>query len=175
MKKSGEYIIISITVVLGVLLPFAFHFIAAGGKIFLPMYYPIIISGFLLEPTSALIAGFLTPFISSFITGMPTLNPPVAFQMSIELSILGFLVSFLSGKLKFNYHIVCVISILINRILYAGLYFVITRIYNLPFKTKVIAELTSSIPGVLIIFLALPSFAKFLKKKLFQSESIYNR
>lgn len=173
MKKSGEYIIISITVVLGVLLPFAFHFIAAGGKIFLPMYYPIIISGFLLGPSSALIAGFLTPFISSFITGMPPLNPPVALQMSLELSILGFLISFLYGKLKLNCFIACMISIFINRILYAGLFFIITRIYNLPFKTKVIAELTASIPGVLIIILLLPPFAILLKKKVFQPE-IYN-
>ncbi|MBP7652415.1 ECF transporter S component [Candidatus Dependentiae bacterium] len=173
MKKSRELIIISITIVLGILLPFAFHFIKAGGIIFLPMYYPIIISGFLISPGSALIAGFLTPLISAVLTGMPPLNPPIALQMSIELLILGFTTSFLFNKFKFNYYIVSIFSILLNRVVFILMGFIMSEIYDLPFKSKIISELTVSLPGIFIMIFILPVLVKIIKTKLIRIESIY--
>ncbi len=174
MKKSRELIIISITIVLSVILPFAFHFIKAGGQIFLPMYYPAVIAGFLLQPFSAGLSGFLSPFVSSFLTGMPPLNPPIAFQMSIELSILSLSISFLYNKFKFNYYIVIICAMFFNRIVFIFLTFILSIMYKLPFKSMILSQILVSMPGFFVIVLILPAISKIIKNKIFSSDEIYN-
>ena len=73
----------------GLLLPLVFHsmFGAAGGQMFLPMHYAVLLGGLLLGPIAGAFLGIATPLLSTLITGMP----PVAIlpPMLVELAIYG--------------------------------------------------------------------------------------
>jgi len=79
---------------LGIVLPAVFH--AAGpmaGKVFMPMYLPILALGLCVSWEVALLAGFLTPLLSAVLTGMPPLAPPIALLMMFELATLAAVAS----------------------------------------------------------------------------------
>jgi hypothetical protein len=71
---------------LGLLLPIGFHALGWGGQVFLPMHLPVTVAGFLVSPGTAASLGLIVPFLSSVLTGMPPLAPPVAPLMAIELA-----------------------------------------------------------------------------------------
>ncbi|MHB8107101.1 MAG: ECF transporter S component [Candidatus Cryosericum sp.] len=74
---------------LGLLLPLVFHslFGAAGGQMFLPLHYAVLLGGLLMGPVAGAFLGIVTPLLSTLLTGMP----PVAIlpPMVIELVIYG--------------------------------------------------------------------------------------
>jgi len=75
---------------LGIVVPVLFHVLGPGvGPIFLPMYIPILALGALASWEVALVVGAATPLISSVLTGMPPLAPPVALLMAFELAALA--------------------------------------------------------------------------------------
>ena len=73
----------------GLLLPIVFHslFGAAGGKMFLPMHYAVLLGGLLLGPVAGAFLGVTTPVLSTLLTSMP----PVAIlpPMVVELAVYG--------------------------------------------------------------------------------------
>jgi hypothetical protein len=71
---------------LGLLLPIGFHALGWGGQVFLPMHLPVVVAGFLVSLTTAASLGVVVPFLSSLLTGMPPLVPPVAPLMALELA-----------------------------------------------------------------------------------------
>lgn len=101
LQLAKESLIASLFAALGVVVPILFHLIGLG-RVFLPMHLPILIVGFLVSPVIAAAAGFVTPWVSSFLTGMPPL--PTAALMSIELPVLAAVASIcyrtLSKKLQ---------------------------------------------------------------------------
>lgn len=90
MQVMKEVLVASLFAALGVVTPILFHLIGLG-RVFLPMHLPILIVGFLVSPVIATAAGFVTPWVSSFLTGMPPL--PTAVLMSIELPVLAAVAS----------------------------------------------------------------------------------
>lgn len=86
---------------LGVVVPILFHLVGLG-RVFLPMHLPILAVGFFVSPLTAAAAGFVTPWASSFLTGMPPL--PTAVLMSLELPVLAATASvcyrFLKNKIS---------------------------------------------------------------------------
>jgi len=78
----------------GLLLPLVFHslFGAAGGQMFLPMHYAVLLGGLLLGPVAGAFLGIATPLLSTLVTGMP----PVAIlpPMVVELAIYGLIAGF---------------------------------------------------------------------------------
>lgn len=85
-----DVLVASLFAALGVVTPILFHLVGLG-KVFLPMHLPILIVGFLVSPVIATAVGFVTPWVSSFLTGMPPL--PTAALMSIELPVLAAVAS----------------------------------------------------------------------------------
>ena len=71
---------------LGLLLPIGFHALGWGGRVFLPMHLPVVVAGFLVSPATAVTLGVVVPFLSSVLTGMPPLAPPIAPLMALELA-----------------------------------------------------------------------------------------
>ena len=71
---------------LGLLLPIGFHALGWGGRVFLPMHLPVVVAGFLVSPAPAVTLGVVVPFLSSVLTGMPPLAPPIAPLMALELA-----------------------------------------------------------------------------------------
>ena len=75
---------------LAIALPVVFHSLGPGvGPVLLPMYLPILALGLLASWRTTVLVGLLTPLLSSVLTGMPPLAPPVALLMSVELAALA--------------------------------------------------------------------------------------
>ena len=83
---------------LGVVLPFAFHMVPLGGRIFLPMHIPTFIAGLLLGPVSGLIVGAGSPVVSALLTGRPTV--PYMIPMLFELATYGIVAGVLRTRLR---------------------------------------------------------------------------
>lgn len=77
---------------LAIVLPMVIHAVGMG-KVFLPMYLPILALGLLSSWRTAALAGLLVPLISALLTGMPPLAPPIALIMMAELAALGLIAS----------------------------------------------------------------------------------
>jgi predicted membrane protein len=73
---------------LGIVVPVLFHAVGLG-KVFLPMYLPILALGLTVSWEVALIVGVATPLVSAVLTGMPPLAPPIAVLMALELACLS--------------------------------------------------------------------------------------
>ncbi len=73
---------------LGITVPMLFHAVGLG-KVFLPMYLPILALGLLVSWEVGLIVGVATPLLSAMLTGMPPLAPPIAVLMAVELACLA--------------------------------------------------------------------------------------
>jgi hypothetical protein len=85
---------------LGLLLPVGFHALGWGGQVFLPMHLPVTVAGFLVSPGTAVSLGLVVPFLSSVLTGMPPLAPPVAPLMAVELAAKAGVASLLYRSLR---------------------------------------------------------------------------
>ncbi len=97
IKLMREILVGSLFAALGVVVPILFHLVGLG-RVFLPMHLPILAAGFFVSPVVAAVAGFVTPWVSSFLTGMPPL--PVAVLMSLELPTLAGVASLCYQALK---------------------------------------------------------------------------
>ncbi|NLF21012.1 MAG: ECF transporter S component [Clostridiaceae bacterium] len=84
----------AICIALGVVLPVLFHSIPRSGQIFLPMHLPVLLAGLLAGPGWGMVAGILTPLISTWITGMPPIGP-ILFAMLFELAAYGLVNAFI--------------------------------------------------------------------------------
>lgn len=174
MKKNIEIVNFAITVILGIIIPFFFHLIGASGPIFLPMFYPIVLGGFILKRKYAVSAALITPILSSFLTGMPPINPPIAINMSIELSLMVLVISLLYNKTNFNVYLITFISIVVYVLSMIPLqYFINHLIYGLPFKSSVIVSVVRSLPGILIILFIIPNLAITINNILVKRLDIY--
>ncbi len=84
LKRS---IMAAVCIALGLVLPTAFHAIPNAGAIYLPMQLPILVCGLAVGWSYGLVAGLVTPFLSSQFTGMP---PGAALPgMMVELAVYG--------------------------------------------------------------------------------------
>jgi uncharacterized membrane protein len=77
----------ALLIAMGVVLPFAFHGLPLGGRIFLPMHIPALIAGLLLGPVAGLIVGVGSPILSVAVTGRPPV--PYLIPMVCELATYG--------------------------------------------------------------------------------------
>ncbi|UCC69892.1 MAG: ECF transporter S component [Armatimonadota bacterium] len=96
---------------LGLLLPIGFHALGWGGKVFLPMHLPVVVAGFLVSPATAVSLGVVVPLLSSVLTGMPPLAPPVAALMALELATKAGLASVLYRSLRLPMSVVLLAAI----------------------------------------------------------------
>lgn len=100
LVRARELALAGLLGALGLLLPIGFHALGWGGKIFLPMHLPVLAAGFLVSPATAVSIGIVVPLLSSLLTGMPPLAPPVAALMALELAAKAGLASVLYRTLR---------------------------------------------------------------------------
>ena len=74
------------------LLPVVFHVVQLG-RMFLPMYLPLVALAFFVRPMPAATTGIAAPILSGALTGMPPFYPPIAVLMSIELGLTALVLS----------------------------------------------------------------------------------
>ena len=142
------------------LLPGLFHLVQLG-RVFMPMYIPLIALAFLVRPLPASTTALLTPLLSGALPGMPPFYPPVAICMSLELSAMAALIS---SAIKF-FPNAGALSILlpvlfVGRILYMGLTYAFSLLIDLPAEFMAGLSLVSGWPGLLLMALVVPSVVR---------------
>ena len=170
--KTKDLLTSSIFISFGIILPIIFHQINFGGKIFLPMLIPIIISGLLTGRKNGILVGAITPIFSSIVTGMPVLFP-TAFIMLFELSVYGFFSGYYYEKTS-NIYFSMIVSMFLGRITSGVVVWILIYIFNYsinlhPVEYVKISTITG-VPGIIIQLLLIPIIVNILKNyiKIYQ-------
>jgi riboflavin transporter FmnP len=164
MNNTQKLINIAMFIALGIILPVAFHFVGAGGAVFLPMHIPVFMAGMLLGVKSGLAAGVLTPVLSSLLTGMPPLMPVLP-VMVVELGGYGALV----GYLYRHCHLPLLGSLLgamaVGRLAAAVIVAVLTMLVGVKMQplTYLIGTVSTGLPGIVVQLIFIPLLVKKLE------------
>ncbi|MFQ6069210.1 MAG: ECF transporter S component [Candidatus Aminicenantales bacterium] len=166
MKYSGrDFLTGGLLLALALILPLLFHALGLG-SVFLPMFYPIIISGFLVALPVAAAVGFLAPLTSAVLTGMPPLFPPLAFIMMAEGLVLAVIPAVFYQKYKLKILPTLALAIFAERVVLLAAVYFSARWLSLPEGVLGIASLLRSLPGIILIFLIVPPLVKKLEEAL---------
>ena len=163
MKTSTRQItLIALFLALCVIVPFLFHLIGAGA-LFLPMFIPILLAGFIIEFPLAMLVGMLGPWCSALITGMPPLFPTALF-MSVEGMTAAGVVSYLFHNKKWSIWLCLILGILFERFSLVIMGIIIAPLLKLPPEFFSIYKLIESLPGVILQLVLIPTILKLLLK-----------
>ncbi len=150
-------------------LPIAFHALGPGmGKLFLPMYYPVLALGLLASWEVALIVGMLIPVLSSILTGMPP--PPMAVMMALELGAIGAVASLVVASLVRSWRggiwPAAIAALVAARII--GIAAILTILPMIGIQRGiyeyVIAGFIASLPGEIILLTVVPATVYAIEK-----------
>ncbi len=162
--KSTKYIVgTCIFSGIGIALPRIFHLLAgsAAGATFLPMHIAVLIAALIFGGISATIVAGSSVVFSYILTGMPALARLP--YMLIELIIYAILLSVFNKKI--NTYLSLILTIVLGRVLYAGVLYVAINVFGLPtYGISVIESLKVGLPGIAIQLICVPFIAKFIKK-----------
>lgn len=151
---------------LSLALPTLFHALGLAGTMFLPMYWPLVTLAFLVSTPRAMLVAALVPWVSSVLTGMPLLWPPMAAVLSVELVLqvaaLGVFRACLGRKGTLSMGVVfAVLAVVLStgRFLHTGLVWVLAQIFpNLPAGIIASASFLVGWPGVVSMLIFVPVF-----------------
>lgn len=164
--KKAKYIIGTVLLSgIGIALPRIFHVLAgsSAGATFLPMHIAVLLAALTFGVVSASIVGGTSVLFSYLLTGMPTLArlPYMAIELVIYAILLG-----LFNK-KYNSYISLIATIILGRILYAGVLFVAINLIGLQtYGISVIESIKTGMPGIIIQLLCVPFIAKVMNERL---------
>ncbi|MCI8482478.1 MAG: hypothetical protein HFJ27_05445 [Clostridia bacterium] len=148
---------------IGIALPRIFHVLAGSdaGATFLPMHIAVLIATLTFGITSSTIVAGGSVIGSYLLTGMPSLvRLP---YMLMELVIYAVLLSICSKR--FNLYISLALTIVLGRILYAGVLAVAINILGLPtYGISVIESIKIGLPGIILQLAFIPVMAKTIQK-----------
>ena len=165
-SKKAKYIVgTTLLSVIGVALPRVFHIIAGStaGATFLPMHIAVLIAALTFGITSASVVAGSSIVCSYLLTGMPTLARLP--YMLIELIIYAVLLGVFNKK--FNSYISLIATIILGRVLYAGVLFVSINLIGLQtYEISVIESIKVGIPGIIIQLAFVPVIAKIMNERL---------
>lgn len=163
MKINTQQIaLIALFIALCLLVPFLFHLVGLG-KMFLPMFLPILLAGFMIKFPAATMVGLLGPWISALITGMPPLFP-TAVSMSMEGAITSGLASYLHFNLRVSLWLNLILTIFAQRVARILMLWLILPLFGLPARTLSLADFIYSFPGVILQLVLIPIILKMLWK-----------
>lgn len=148
---------------LGIALPRIFHVLAGAqsGATFLPMHICVLIAALTFGSVSSTVVAGSSILFSFLLTGMPSLARLP--YMLIELVIYGILLSVFNKKI--NSYVSLVMTIVLGRILYAGILFSAVNILGLSsYGISVMESVRIGIPGIILQLLFVPVLAKIINK-----------
>lgn len=155
---------------LAAVIPQLFHLIGGKpvGNIFLPMHLPVILGGFLLNPTAALVCGVLSPLFSFFVSGMPQF-PRLIFMM-FELGAYGLITSLCTHKFRLPVFITLPLSWIGGRAVFLitaafALHVLNLEIQGIPSAWAAVwTAVTTGFPGIILQAVLVPILVAALKK-----------
>lgn len=148
---------------IGITLPRIFHVLAGSnaGATFLPMHIAVLIAALTFGITSSTVVAGSSIIFSYLLTGMPSLARLP--YMLIELVIYAILLSVCNKK--FNSYVSLIITIILGRVLYAGVLAVAIHGLGLPtYGISVIESIKVGLPGMILQLAFVPVIAKAIKK-----------
>lgn len=167
MNQTQSLIRGALIIAMGLLVPTVFHLTSVSGAIFLPMHLPILVGAAFVSPWIALVAGALTPLASSIATGMPPLFP-IAFLMSFELAVYGWVMSWMLKKRRVNVYVSLITAMVAGRAVLGLAAVATTSLFAVqlnPFMYMKGAILTG-LPGMALQLLLVPVLIKALSASL---------
>jgi hypothetical protein len=142
------------------LLPVIFHVLHLG-RIFMPMYLPLVTLAYFVRPLPAAATAIVTPLLSGAVTGMPPFFPPVALFMALELATMAALIARVCTRWpRVNEWLVLVPTLLLGRVLYVGLVYLFSHFIDLPAAFMAGLSLLSGWPGLVLIVAVVPLIAR---------------
>jgi hypothetical protein len=145
------------------LLPAVFHMLQLG-RVFMPMYIPLMALAFLVAPAVAASTALLVPVISGAVTGMPPFYPPVAFVMAVELSLMaGTIAVLMQRRPALNEWLVLVPVLLLGRAINFGLMYAAALALNLPAGFVAGLSLISGWPGIILMIVIIPPLGRLIR------------
>lgn len=167
MTKTRNIVLTGLCVALGVVLPMAFHWFPNAGSVLLPMHLPVLLCGLITGWQYGLVAGLLTPAISSLLTGMP----PAAYlpSMVCELAVYGLIAGLcikLIPAVKNALHIYgsLIAAMLAGRIVYGAVNAMIFRAGAYSMQLWLTASFVTALPGIIIQLIVIPAVILTLQK-----------
>ena len=150
---------------LGVAFPRIFHVLAgtSAGAIFLPMHIAVLLASLIFGVLSGSIVAGISVLCSYLLTGMPSVARLP--YMAIELIIYAVLLGLFNKKL--NSYVSLILTMVVGRILYAGVLFAAAEVFMLSsYGTSVLESVKLGIPGLFIQVLLVPVIAKIIKERI---------
>ena len=148
---------------LGIAIPRIFHLLigSSAGVTFLPMHLMVLIAALTFGIMSSSVVAGSSVIFSYLLTGMPAIERMP--YMFIELLIYGILLGLFNKK--FNSYVSLVATMIIGRILYAGVLFISVNLLGFNgYGISVMQSVISGIPGIIIQLLVVPVLAMCVKK-----------
>jgi len=167
MRNTKNLVITALCVAIGVMLPLAFHAIPGAGPIFLPMHISVLICGLICGWTWGLACGLLTPVLSCLLTQMPpvAMLPGMAAELAVYGAMCGLLIRFIQTKSPIaNLYISLCAAMLAGRIVSGVLNALIFRAGNYSLAIWLTASFVTSLPGIAIQLVFIPSIVFALHK-----------
>lgn len=166
MSYSGRDLLLSgLLLALALVIPVLFHAVGLGSE-FLPMFFPILLAGFLLPLPVAVSVGVMAPLLSGLLTGMPPFFPPTAFIMMAEGAVLTALPVLLNRKAGIPIFPVLALTILVDRLVLLAAVLLVARWLRLPEGVLGAASVIRGLPGCLLILILIPPLVKALRKRV---------
>ena len=139
-------------------LPAIMHLTGAPVRFLLPMHWPVILAGLVFGWRGGAAVGFLSPFASYLVSGMPL--PGILPAMTIELTAYGLVAGLLREKFCLKAFWSAAIAILAGRFVFilTVLLFVNTAF---GFSEYFQAAMIPGIPAAIVQIIALPFIAKW--------------
>jgi niacin transporter len=161
IKIKTLFFILAFTA-LSVITPIVFHFFGGinAGRLFLPIQFFVFAAALLLGWREGLAVGILTPLVSYFVSGMPTL--PVLPLIVIELAAYGLICGLLQEKLK-NIWLSLFGAVILGRMV---LWLAILALPTSFTGQYVIGAVEAGWIGILLQIIFVPLFVKFSQKFL---------
>lgn len=152
---------------LALALPALFHLVALAGPVFLPMYLPVAALAFLGTTRVAVIVGALAPLISSALTGMPPLSPPVALFMSGELLALSLVSGLCYHRLRLPAAVCLVLGSAASRCVLAAEVAAVGPLFGFtpPLWKYVVGGIVTGWPGLLIQLIVIPAVVRAVGRR----------
>jgi len=161
-NRTKRITLVGLFIALCILIPIIFHMFGLG-KMFLPMFLPILLAAFTIQYPGALFVGTLGPLVSSLSTGMPPLFP-MALSMSIEGLVTAWAASYLYFRRNISFWICLITAVLFQRIARVLMLLLILPLFGLPVKSVTLADFTYSFPGVILQLAIVPIIMRVLWK-----------
>jgi len=161
MSATKKSVVTAICIALCVVLPFAFHGIPNGGRIFCPIHIPILLCGLICYWRHGIICGLMGPVLSSILTGMPTaaVLPPMMIECAVYGAVTGLIMQYVhTRRTYFDLYLGLITAMVFGRVV-AGIFraLIFTAGTAGTISSLLSIYVIESLPGIITQLIFLPA------------------